>query len=221
MNGIVFLPDRNEHKSDYRGAFDPESKRFAEIYDLPRVKVDISRGAASRRMSVLHALEPLRDLACVAFFTHGLRSSLPQMGFNLANVRALGEALARALAPSGVVVLYACSTAGGIGGGERGEGGFADALRDVLSELRPDWTGHIDAHERAAHTTKNALCRRFSHHKGDTKRAGAAWIVDPDDKTLFRAWQKNELHGTDEMRFRFPFMRIAEIREETRRDAGV
>jgi hypothetical protein len=217
--GVVFLPDRDSKLKDYTGAFNPESERFAEMYSLPRVKVNITRGGAARRAVVLATLEPLKDLEVVAFFTHGLRASLPQMGFDLSNVRELGAALAEVLVPHGVVVLYACSTAGGIGGGVRGEGGFADALRDVISAARPDWTGHIDAHERAAHTTKNALCRRFSHNKGDTKNVGAEWIVAPDEP-LFRAWKRNELAGDDGMRFRFPFMSIADIRAEVARDAS-
>lgn len=218
--GLIFLPDRNQTRNDYRGAFDPESKAFAEIYGLPRVKIDISRGGASRRMTVLHALKDLQGLDVVAFFMHGLRASLPGAGFDKTNVAQLGEALNRALAPHGVVVLYACSTAGGIGGGERGEGGFADALRDVLSTRR-GWTGHVDAHERAAHTTKNSLCRRFfANPEGKSTGVGAEWIVEPGTP-LFGAWKRNELHGDDGMRFRFPFMTIEQIRAETARDSGV
>jgi hypothetical protein len=217
--GVIFLPDRNQVRSDYVGAFDPESRAFSEMYKIPRVKIDISRGGASRRTTVLHALKDLRGLDVVAFFMHGLRSSLPGSGFDKSNARQLGEALNRALSSEGVVVLYACSTAGGVGGGERGEGGFADALRDVLSE-RDGWKGHVDAHERAAHTTKNSLCRRFfANPEGKSTGVGAEWIVEPGTP-LFAAWKRNELHGSDGMRFRFPFMSIEQIREETARDSG-
>lgn len=215
--GLVFLPDRNSKAHDYSGAFDPESKAFAEMYKFPRVKVDISKGSGLRRATVLTSLgrnDGAPRLDCVAFFMHGLRRSLPQIGFDTTNTEALGAALANALSPTGVVVLYACSTAGGIGGGgARGENGFADVLRDAITRNKQGWTGHVDAHERAAHTTRNALVRRFFAGK-----LGGEWIIEPGTE-LFNAWKRNELHGTDEMRFRFPFMSIEDIRAETARDS--
>lgn len=221
--GMLFTPDRNQDGNDYGGAFLPESQLFARLYKLPAAhRFSLAEDKKLRRRFVVAALaaaEPA-SLDVVAFFQHGLKASLPQLDFNRGNVGVLADALARVLKRDAPVVLYCCSTAGGIDNpqtalneGLIGEGGFADALRDAL--VARGWRGHVDAHERAAHTTKNSLCRRFRGSEPNV--LGGEWIIAPDDP-LYRRWRDlldedaRKLEPSSQLRFRFPFMTVQEIR---------
>lgn len=223
--GHVFTPDRNETRSDYQGAFLPESMLFQRLYgigDVTRFSLGVDK--KTRRKQVIDALATRSDLDVVAFFCHGLKRSLPQLDFNLGNVGVLADALAAALKPEAPVVLYCCSTGGGVEDPKTairesliGEGGFADALRDAL--VARGWKGHIDAHERAAHTTKNPLVRRFLA----VPELGGRWIFDPEkERPAYRRWMDllhqdaRQLELGSQLRFRFPFMTIDQIREYVR-----
>jgi hypothetical protein len=206
---LILTPDRNTQGNDYKGAFKPEAIHFSRLHGLPRAtEIDLGLGAGARRAAVLAAIKAAPDGADVfAMFTHGLRRSLPQLGFDNSHAAALGEALAEKLAPSGVVVLYACSTGTSPNGIGEGDGGFADALRDAIVRAAPAWRGHLDAHEKAAHTTTNPWVRRFDH----STDKGGAWIVEPGS-ALWAKWRAR-LNERDPLRLRFPFLSVAEIHE--------
>ncbi|MBK7153843.1 MAG: hypothetical protein IPH72_19025 [Sandaracinaceae bacterium] len=56
-----------------------------------------------------------------------------------------------------------------------GDGGFADQLRDALAAH--GLTGHVDAHAKPGHTTKNPHLRRF--HMDGGPGVGGEWLVEP------------------------------------------
>lgn len=220
MKALAITPDRDNHGNDYTGAFHPESLKFAALYgaQLVRSTIDPQLDDASRKLSMLAALAALKTsgalFGLVAFFCHGLRYSLPQWGWTVADAKILARALAGIMEPSGSVVLYACSTAGGFSparGAPAGEGGFADALRDALSMYGLDG-GAVWAHEHAGHTTCNPLVRRFDILPG---ALGSEWVV-PRDSAAWDAWArtlKREAHKPKEgdLRFRFPLMSQATL----------
>ena len=90
------------------------------------------------------------------------------------------------------------------GDGPGGDGGFADALRDALSERGV--TGHVDAHVTTGHTTRNPHVRRF-YCDGAAAGTGGDWLVAPGSPK-WRRWV-TALKG--DMRFRFPWLTPAEI----------
>lgn len=210
LRGLILTPDRNTKGHDYTGAFQPEAIHFSRLHGLPRAtEINVSLGSATRRDAVIKSIEAAPDNADVfAFITHGLRRALPQFGFDNTHAAALGACLARKLSPSGIVILYACSTGTSPNGIGEGDGGFADALRDAIVKAAPAWRGHVDAHEKAAHTTTNPWVRRFDH---DTDRGGA-WIVEPAS-ALWAKWRER-LNERDTLRLRFPFLSVEEIHAE-------
>jgi hypothetical protein len=141
----------------------------------------------------------------VALFCHGLARGI-QTGHDLATVATLADAISASTAPPRhlVVTLYACDAADTRTGGPGGDGGFADALRDALSER--GITGHVDAHVTTGHTTKNPYVRRF-YCDGQAAGTGGDWLVAPGSPK-WRAWVR-ALKG--DMRWRFPWLTPAEI----------
>ncbi len=103
----------------------------------------------------------------VGFFCHGGKSWL-QPGWRTSgglNVESLAEALRESAVAR--VVLYACSTAGGLG--VMGDGGFADRLRDLSG-------CEVFGHVGPGHTTRRPYLRRFA---GGAPGVGGEWVVVP------------------------------------------
>jgi len=156
----------------------------------------------------------------VGIFCHGLKGSL-QTGHNLTTLAALARALTKSTHSGAKVVLYACSAADTpVKNGPGGDDGFADRLRDALIRHAPGhWKGgHVDAHVTAGHATTNPYVRRFTCDLAVPSETvlgivGGEWIVPPGSK-WWKAWDA-ALHG--DLRFRFPFMSISEIRAELER----
>lgn len=200
MTTLVLLPDRNTpHRSDWSGAFSPEARLFAQgRSDAVVIEVPQDLPAAGKFRATIAAVEQHQP-DVVAYFGHGLRRSLPQLGVSLGNVDTLGAAIA-AFATAPRVVLYACSAADGFG--PAGDGGLADGLRDAM--VGSGATGaQVDAHRTAGHTTRNPYVRRFL---ADTA-LGGVYIVEPRTP-LWPRWVE-ALRGP--MRFKFPFLTIAAI----------
>lgn len=196
---LTLLPDRNTpHRSDWSGAFSPEARLFVQQHGGVVLEVPQDLPAAGKFRATIAAIEQHQP-DVVAYFGHGLRRSLPQLGITLGNVDTFGAAIA-AFATAPRVVLYACSAADGFG--PAGDGGLADGLRDAMvgSGARG---AQVDAHRTAGHTTHNPHVRRFL---ADTTRGGV-YIVEPESE-LWRKWV-HALKGP--MRFKFPFLTIAEI----------
>ena len=219
MRALIILPQHNSPgKRDVTGAFRPEAKRFAESlhergFSTHTHAFDNKASKAKRRAEVERAIwegvfhsdgigiDGLWDV--VAFFCHGFTRGM-QTGHDMATVGDLAETIALRSSDTVVVPLYACSTASTRTGAPGGDGGFADALRDALSERGK--RGHVDAHDTVAHTTKNPRVRRF-WMDGEAAGTGGDWIVAPGSPK-WRAWRA-ALKGP--MRFAFPFMSPAEV----------
>jgi hypothetical protein len=185
---------------DATGAFQPEAEAWrahleGRGFEVVSVMVDNKATPFAMRTTVRMALEAHRDLAVVAFFCHGFRSGL-QFGIRLASVEGLASDLVDALAPAGVVALYACDAArdmdadrtDDLADGPGGDGGFADRLRDEMHRL--GWAGWVDAHASAAHTTKNPHVRRFDHD-------GRSEYLVQRSHELWQRWQL-AVRGKDE-----------------------
>lgn len=203
---LVVTPDRNSKgKRDYGGAFLPEALAFLKHHrplSSTHVKVSLDASPHARQVQLLNAINDSPRLKLLAFFTHGLRSRLPQFGWSLADVGELALMIATHSVPDVRVVLYACDTAAGTGPG--GDGGFADALRDELVQAGATRC-QVDAHKTAGHTTRNPYVRRFD---ASQQGKGGTWIVDPDGP-LWRRWVR-ALRETP-LRYEFPLLSQAEI----------
>ena len=217
MRALIMHPLHNSGtKRDATGAFIPEARAYAKhlramvgdaLYEW-RIEVhgfDNRAGKLQRRREVEDLLRDGDPVDTVALFCHGLARGI-QTGHDLATVTTLAEALVVAAGPSKrlVVTLYACDAADSPGDGPGGDGGFADALRDALSER--GITGHVDAHVTTGHTTRNPYVRRF-WIDGQAAGTGGDWLIAPGSPK-WRAWVR-ALKGP--MRFRFPWLTPAEI----------
>jgi hypothetical protein len=216
VRALIFTPDRNsEGKHDYSGAFRPEAYAFAREHgvELHRVAaVDVSRPANEQRNRIEGALMMDGPLDVVAFFCHGFENGIQLGGYRNAHVAQLAGAIASTATPAGKrdvrVVLYACSTGKGLGPG--GDGGFADRLRDALCAVGQTQC-QVDAHDTAAHTTRNPRVRRFLGAGSPVGGTGGGWVVAPGSP-LWNAWRR-ALRDTS-LRLRFPVMSIAEVHAE-------
>lgn len=236
---LAFAPQHNKlGKHDATGAFQPEMQAFAKCWDqnghrVRTVMLDNHKPALDVFLDVRAELARERNLHAVAFFMHGLRHQIPQIGWSIANAGDVAEQLRRAFLPDvGVVALYACDAARDLDRdgaddlepGLGGEGGFADTLADALRAR--GWSGWIDAHAVAAHTTKNPYVRRF---RGTNQ--GGTWIVEPpptDAKSIakltkehrervterWERWRRALRSRTSSLRFRFPLFQELTIEHE-------
>lgn len=208
-NILVVTPDRNsDGKKDFTGAFLPEALAFATRHGAtPKdvlLRIDVSQPEGVRRKQLLTRLESATGLEAVAFFCHGLTKKLPQLGWSVSNVGELSKAIAKSSKPSVKVVLYACSA--GEGEGPAGDNGFADRLRDTLCENSAVQC-QVDAHERAAHTTRNPFVRRFEGLGSPVGGPGGYFLVTPGSGR----WQMWREKLRTPFRFEFPFLSAAEI----------
>lgn len=210
MRAIIFTPDRDSHgRKDYTGAFLPEARAFARTNKIDPhriVAVDVREKLPARRTHVEAALGADSSNDLIAFFCHGLRSSV-QLGHSLQTINSLAEAIAGNASEHVVVALYCCST--GAGPGVGGDGGFADGLRDALCRAGAVHCV-VNAHDNAGHTTRNPRVRRFRGEGSPVGGTGGGWIVAPRSP-LWKAWCK-ALQG--DLRLRYPLLSTAQIHRE-------
>src|SRR5262245_8242098 len=188
MKGIIFAPqydqppdEGNPAGHDATGAFQPGAAIFQSTHNLPApVLFDNKQAQPARRRDILAKIrsatgspeEVPYDLDVIAYFGHGIKTSLPSAGFATANIPdANGEiglpTTIASKAKNGVlVILYACSA------GETG--GFAAQLATALTLKNATVIGH----ELAGHTFTNPLVRRYP--AGD-------YVIGTRD-TLFKKW---------------------------------
>lgn len=201
MTVLAITGDRNHRRSDFTGAFLPESNAFRKLHGGIVVRVNLASSAVAMRRTVLDAIANHRP-SHVAIFCHGYTTGL-QLGFRRVHAAELAKALASVRCER--VTLYACSTGGGPGAG--GDGGFADRLRDEMCKV--GLVGcRVDAHDRAGHTTRLPYVRRFEGMDSPTGGAGGYYLVAPGSE-LWRSWVR-ALRDTD-LRFRFPAMLTADV----------
>lgn len=225
---LALHPDHDSPgKKDATGAFKPEARAFDRLHTaagvpVTTVPIDNRRGKGAMRQEALDAIRchgspnPLR---CVAFFCHGLRKSI-QFGIGYEEAPELAAAIVKHGTPDVRVVLYSCDVArdadreqeDDLQPGPGGEGGFADLLADAIRVQNPEWSGWVDGHTIAGHTTKNRYVRRF---RGT--RDGGAWIVEPGS-SLWKRWG-DAVRGRvpSDLRLRFPLMSEDAIRSELER----
>lgn len=219
MTSLAFYPSQNsrgKHDGDY---FRMLAQRWADRHGGRAVSVDLARSKAERFRQIVAAVE--QDAPdVVAFFCHGLRSCLPQMGVTciplpgmsmpVRNVDVLAGAIA-ANATHPVVVLFACSAGDdlepGPDGPPGGDGGFADQFRDAM--VKHGATGaRVDAHDRAGDSVHNRFVRRFEGPESKVS-PGGYWLVEPGSGAQWLRWDAF-LHGGGWLEF--PLMTVAEIR---------
>ena len=173
-----------------------------------RVRLAVRRKHAVERIGQ----EQRGTVGLFAYFGHGLNDGI-QLGFKMAHVRQLADAIARVSKPELTVALYACDTGQDDDADDRddlkpgpgGDGGFADALRGHLFLLGVKAT--VYAHAGTGHTTRFPYVRVFE----PGELGGGSWLVEPGSK-LWKPWV-SALRNTS-LRLRFPMMTQAEIEAE-------
>jgi len=140
---LAFTPQFNTPgKRDVTGAFLPEARAFVRLAQKGSelVAIDNRKAVPARRKQVLAAIEARsgKGFTSVAFFCHGLRSSI-QLGFRSLLAPQLAAAVTHLTdgAEDVVVPLYCCSTGAdhdgdALGAPGTGDHSFADRLRDAL-----------------------------------------------------------------------------------------
>lgn len=209
MSTIAFYPNKAA-PGDGFNVFYPEAKKFIAYHadagkgdygidahgpfgiDAMRmtgtVPVGEKRAAmAARRKQVLDVLKKHRgQYTSVAFFCHGWRTGM-QFGFDMSTVKSLAQELSRGdvLLSYMDVSLYSCSCGGG---GNDGDGGFADSLRDELCKAGVV-ACKVVAHTTAGHATSNPYVREFEGKGSPVGGNGGSWIVAPGSE-LWEPWKK-------------------------------
>lgn len=223
---VALLP-KFHHKGDGYNVFRPEAERFVAlngkngeqtyITEIEAVKMsgtiplaEKREETAKRRAQTLASFDGVAGLRHVAAFCHGWSTGL-QLGFDTKTAQVLAATIAKLRAPtpdnSVHVTLYSCSCGNG---GENGDGGFADELRDALCRFGA--TGCVvDAHTTIGHSTMNPFVRRFEGRGSHIGGVGGSWIVEPYSK-LWTKWRR-ALRTTD-LRLRYTRMSIAKIHAE-------
>ena len=145
-NILVLYSNKNSKgKKDATGAFIPEAQKFAELQGVPKEKlvgmplVGVSRKARFKRtLETIYVAGREAPLDMIAFFGHGWPSGI-QFGVRKKDIPTLVNTINGS--NEFRVCLYACLTAENekrdrdhesVGPGT--DGGFADVLRDALSE---------------------------------------------------------------------------------------
>jgi len=216
---LIFTPDRNTDGNDFKGAFEPESERYARFWmgegDVTQlVRVDVSQRSRARAEFVWQTLRAQSaPIDRFVLFCHGWTDGV-QFGFSSKPPRVLlarlAEELVRASTEQLGVALYCCST--GKGDDATGDGGFADALRDCLCLAgRPHVS--VFAHSTAGHTARNENIRYFL---GEGSAIGRRGGVDPIARgTPAFARLDARLHDkADSLRWRLPYLTPEVLRAE-------
>jgi hypothetical protein len=228
MTTLIITPSSNTSgKKDFTGAFQPESLAFKKMlattgkFGVSIVQFDNTLPFEKRSKALYQQLveEHSDDLV---FFCHGWSDGI-QAGFRRKDIKKL----VTAWGPNDNerAILYCCSTGSdpqddseAAPGQTRedadfesgvGEGSFADTLRDELCKA-----GAVDcrvvAHTTAGHTTQNPHVVFFEGLGSHIGGIGGMMPVPPKHK-LWKTWVK-ALKG--DLRFRYPYMSIAEIHDE-------
>jgi len=203
---LAFAPRNNaEGKRDATGAFQPEARAWAAHVGGAEVAIfENERPKRLRKAEVLERIRGAKNLSQLAFFCHGWTNGI-QAGIGVPDLPELAAALEETSPNVDVrVTLYCCSTGGG---GNGGDGGFADELRDALCR-RGMVRCVVDAHTTPGHTTTNPHVRRFVGTGTEHGGAGGSWIVSPGS-ALWPRWRSMLRSG--DLRFSFPLLGVEEI----------
>jgi hypothetical protein len=223
-NILVFYSSTNsKNKHDATGAFIPEAQAFCKLHDVPKENqiaiecIGVPRRKRKKEVfDVIHNLGAKQSFDGLAFFGHGWPNGI-QFGLLRKDVEEFAQLLSMRCTTDVKIVLYACLAAENDvrdrelkNIGPASDGGFADLLRDSMSEwglLR----GWVDAHKTAGHTSWNPYVVRFLCGTSDLQ--GGAWLVAPRSQ-YWRDWIKKLKDKPSGLRYRFPFMSELEIKAE-------
>jgi hypothetical protein len=216
-------PKTGKPWADATGAFVPESKAFCKTLGIPpenRIGIDCRISAGRRRKLVTFGIKslfnPADPISAVACFCHGWSSGI-QLGLTRDIIGDFLQESKPFLGPAVTWILYACSTAENdvpdsktenIGPGT--DGGFADRLRDEMTELGIG--GRVYAHKKPGHSTENPTVIVFPADpvEGYLDLVGGFWLVAPGSDH-WAAWVKRLRPENGDLRFRFPFMSQAAL----------
>lgn len=217
---LVFRAEHNSHgKRDVTGAFAPEASRFMKAVATSGdiVPIDNRKPMSKRRTQVLTAMEAAEGtFDGIAFFCHGWLDGI-QCGFQRRHAPILAKAIWDLTSHDLVnVPLYCCSTGDDphdkpLEAAGTGDDSFADRLRDALCAQGAQYC-RVMGHTTVAHTTKNPHALFFDGMGSPVGGVGGYPPVGRKPRTLWTAWRK-ALRETD-LRFRFPFMTVADIHAE-------
>lgn len=217
---LAFAPASNEKRADATGAFHPEARAFlASAAGGELVLIDNRRPFAARRAQVVATLKARADrgFTSVAFFCHGFANGI-QLGFRNAHAPELAKRAAFLTGNMSLVLpLYCCSTGVDLEGDAPhapgwGDNSFADRLRDALCA---EYATHcrVFAHTTLGHTTQNPHAVVFDGMGSELGGAGGYAPVLPRS-ALWRTWVRWLREPENTLRFRAPYMTIAELHAE-------
>ncbi len=194
MTALILTPDANSaHRNDFTGMFLPAAQTFQHAHGGTIVKIPL------RAVREVYRAIDVHQPDVIAFFCHGLRRGLPQMGVSLGQVDELAKRIAE-WSTSPTLILYACSAAEG--SGPAGDGGLCDALRDALV-AHGAAGARVFGHSNAGRADSNPHVRVFD---GSTS-LGGRWVVAPGSPH-WKAWRE-ALKGP--LWAMFPFLRPDEL----------
>jgi hypothetical protein len=218
-NFLVISGDRNSEDkiADYTGVFLPEALAYMKTHNIPITnhhRVNLSYSESSRRFSVYNFIKKkyneLGQIEGIAFFCYGLNKKI-QLGIRISDLQDFSYLIKEVMPKKSInfaFALYCCSIGDDPGiGGDRG---FADCLRDEMCKAGITEVT-ITAHSESGHATKNSSKKKFDGMGSPVGGTGGLWIVAPKS-TLWTKWKK--LIIKTDLRFRVPFMTIAEIHKE-------
>lgn len=223
---LIFIPQHNsEGKKDVTYAFAPEAEAFAKLCASRSeiVSFDNSKDYTRRRKQILDVLSERAEgvvFDTVAFFCHGWGNGT-QAGFMKPHAHTLARAILDVVGndENVVVPLYCCSTGNDpdedpITAAGTGDDSFADKLRDALCIERAV-NCRVMAHTTVAHTTSNPMVLFMDGMGSTVGGVGGYPPVSPKAGKLWNAWKKSlRDRSANTLRFRMPFMTVAEIHEE-------
>ncbi len=176
MTTLILTPDGNtQNHKDFTGAFWPGAQTFQHAHGGTIVKVPL------RAVREVYRAIDVHQPDVIAFFCHGLRRGLPQMGISLGQVEELSKRIAE-WSTSPTLILYACSAAEG--SGPAGDGGLCDALRDHLVAAGAAGC-RVFGHSTAGHAFQNPHVRVFDA----ATNVGGRWVVVPGSPH-WKAWRE-------------------------------
>lgn len=193
MKTLVLYPNKNQIKQDAKGAFIPEAKLFAAhrqncgdvVIERPFDPHNPPDNPALFAEIAGHAAD------CVAFFTHGVVTGLPQLRINRADAQSFARALTCNVQGPVYVALYACLTDLALQGGRN----FAETLADELHRIGKPY--RLLAHRTAGHTTRNPFVTIY--RGAGVKIEYPAAMEDP------KVYRQRMADPTDPLRFELPF----------------
>jgi len=220
---LAFTPQFNTPgKRDVTGAFLPEARAFVRLAQKGSelVAIDNRKAVPARRKQVLAAIEARsgKGFTSVAFFCHGLRSSI-QLGFRSLLAPQLAAAVTHLTegAEDVVVPLYCCSTGAdhdgdALGAPGTGDHSFADRLRDALCAAGAPHC-RVTAHSTVGHTTMNPMVV-FMDGMGSIHGGVGGYAPVAPGSAHWPAWKRTLRLASSTLRLRMPYMTPEAIHAE-------